>query len=552
MKSIILFEDDHLRVVHQPRRISRGEDEVLRDVTLITFSDLTFRPEGTQIWGQEVARKLGVSAIGFVAKRENWFPPASVAAAASAVRQAVPGRAVTYGYSMGGYAALKHAATLGAEASFAVCPQSSISPAEAPWDSRFHRFHRAELNGTMAVRPGESGGFAVMLADPYMPEDRDHAARLSGQAGVHWLRTPFMDHASIWLLVEGDFLGRVMERVLAADLPGLTLMMRERRHNSPHWFRHAGIAAFRRNHVGMANRLWRHALTLGLHPMVLEQDIGRLLPQRVQELRALGRGEAARDLALAQAAAAPTDFTSQSHAGHALLGMAEVAAAEAPLRAALGLRQDVGHIYQGLSLVLGTLGRTDEAVALCRKGIAAAPADAGLRAHFGHLLLNAGQVQEGEAVFRATLEKDPADRQALLGLSHSLAARGEREEAIGIARQAIADGATDAAAFIWLGQLLLFIGDPVEAEPVFRDALAAAPEIGDGHVGLARALERTGRIEEARRVAAEAAAALPQHAKVQAIARRLGPPSVALVEADAGPPPSSLRRFLGAFFSRDQ
>jgi len=542
MKHAILYEDEHLVVVHHPAKGSP---------TLITFADLTFRPQQTRIWGEEVTAKLGVNAIGFVARRENWFPAASVAAAAPAVRAALQGPAVAYGYSMGGYAALKHAAQLGADFAFAVCPQSSIAPADVPWDTRFHRYYQAAQHAGMTVRAGEAGSFALLLADPYMPEDRGHAERLSAEAGVHWLRTPFMDHASIWLLVDSTFLSQVLERIVARDLPGLTQLMRGRRHASPHWFRHAGNAAFRRGHATMANRLWDRALELGLAPIVLEQDIARLLPQRIHELRHAGRHEAARDLALKQASLRPDDFTSQAHAAHALLGMSEPAAAEEPFRAALALRQDVAHIYQGLSLALTNQGRMPEAVGICKRGLKAVPADMDLQVHYGHLLLNIARVSEAEEQFRKVLAQDPANRQALLGLSHTLAARGDRAEAITVARQVIAEGETDPGAFLWLGQLLLYIGEPAEAEPVFRDAVAAAPEIGAMHIGLARALERTGRLEEARRVAAEAAQLLPRDPKVQAIASRLGPPQ-------PPPPPeeivqtSPVRRWLHAFFSRDE
>ncbi|MXP65384.1 tetratricopeptide repeat protein [Roseomonas sp. M0104] len=541
MKHSILYEDEHLVVVHHPAKGSP---------TLVTFADLTFRPQGTRIWGEDLVARLGVNAIGFVARRENWYPTDSVAAAAPAVRAALRGPAVAYGYSMGGYAALKHAARLGAGFAFAVCPQSSIAPADAPWDSRFHRYHRPEQHPGMPVRAGEAGQFSLLLADPYMPEDRRHAERLAAEAGVHWLRTPFMDHASIWLLVDSAFLAQVLQHIQAHDLAGLTQLMRDRRHTSPHWFRHAGNAAFRHGHVAMANRLWQRALELGLPSMVLEQDIGRLLPQRMQALRQAGRLQAARDLALQQAALRPADFTSQANAAHALLGMNESEAAEAPFRAALALRQDVGHIFQGLSLVLANLGRLPEAVQVGQRGVGAVPGDLALQMHYGHLLLNAAKVNEAEEQFRAVLEKEPASRQALLGLSHTLAARGSRAEAIEAARQVIAEGGTDAGAFLWLGQLLLYVGEPAEAEPVFRDALAAAPEIGAAHIGLARALERTGQLEEARRVAAEAARLLPQDPKVQAIASRLGPPSRATPE-QAVVQASPVRRWLHAFFSRD-
>ncbi|PWC29773.1 tetratricopeptide repeat protein [Teichococcus aestuarii] len=540
----ILYEDEHLVVVHRP---AAGEP------TLITFADLTFRPKGDSIWGQEVARKLKVNAIGFVAKRENWFPAASVAAAAAAVRGALRGPAVTYGYSMGGYAALKYARLLGAAHAFGVCPQGSIDPRQVPWDKRFHQHHDAALLPDMAVRPGEPGRFAVLLADPYMPEDARHAAALAKGAGVHWLRTPFMDHAPVWLLVESAFLRQMLDGILAEDLPRLTALMRARRHQSPHWFRHAGNAAFRRGHLEMANRLWKRALELGLSPGIAEQDIMRAMRLRMRALRDAGDRDGATAVALRQAALRPEDFHSQARAGHALLGMGEFNAAEAPFRAALALRKNVGHVYQGLSLVLGSQKRMTEALELCKRGVRDAPGDGKLHVHYGHLLLNNGKLDEAEAQFRIVLRQNPSHAKALLGLSHTLAARGDRAEAIAVARQQVQDADKDPQAYLWLGQLLLFVGEPGEAEPVFREALLLAPELGAAHIGLARALERTGRLELARRTAAEAARRLPEDEKVQALYSRLGPPDLTEAEAaELAPPASPLRRFLRAFFSRDE
>lgn len=543
-QATILYEDEHLLVVHRP---AAGEP------TLITFADLTFRPRGDGIWGQEVAGKLGVNAIGFVAKRENWFPPASVARAVPMVRAALRGPAITYGYSMGGYAALKYAAALGAGHAFGVCPQGSIDPRQVPWDQRFHQYHDPQLLPDMTVRPGEPGRFAVLLADPYMPEDARHAAALAKGAGVHWLRTPFMDHAPIWLLVESAFLRQVLGLILAEDLPALTALMRARRHQSPHWFRHAGNAAFRRGHLEMANRLWKRALELGLSPGITEQDIIRGLRLRMRALRDAGDRQAAIAVALRQAELRPEDFYSQARAGHALLGMGAFNEAEGPFRAALALRQNVGHVYQGLSLVLGSQKRMTEALELCRRGVRDAPGDGKLHVHYGHLLLNNGKLDEAEAQFRIVLKQNPAHAKALLGLSHTLAARGDRAEAIAIARRQTEGAEKDPQAFLWLGQLLLFVGEPGEAEPVFREAMLLAPDLGAAHIGLARALERTGRLELARRVAAEAARRLPGDARVRAIAERLGPPDLTEQEAaELGPQPSRLRRFLRAFFSRDE
>ncbi|WP_159996086.1 tetratricopeptide repeat protein [Roseomonas sp. 18066] len=539
---IILYEDEHLLVVHRP---AAGTP------TLVTFADLTFRPRGDAVWGQEPAEKLGLNTIGLVAKRENWFPTASVEAAAPAVRAAIHGPAIAYGYSMGGYAALKHAARLGCEHSLGVCPQTSIDPADCPWDSRFHKFFDPALHAGMAVAPGEAGGFAVMLADPYMAEDNGQSSLLVRDAGVHWLRTPFMSHAAIWLLVDSRFLAQVLQLMLARDLPQLAAVMRARRHVSPHWARHVANAAFRHGHIRLANRLWKRAKRLGLSRGILSGDLQRQLGLRVGELRARKLPRRARDAVLLQTKAWPQDAGLLGRAGHLLLALSELVEAERIFRAALALRPDLGHAYIGLSLCLGGQKRLVEAVTLCQQGVQVIPADLKLRMHLATMLLNTGRADEAETQFRAVLQHETTHGKALLGLSQVLAARGDRAEAVAMARRLLEDPEVDAETCLWLGQLLLYVGEPAEAEPIFRRVLAAMPDSGTAFVGLARALERSGQLVPAQKVAMQGAALLPEDAKVQAIHKRLGLPSAELLDQEEGPPPSPLRRWLRDFFTAD-
>ncbi|ONG47037.1 hypothetical protein BKE38_24550, partial [Pseudoroseomonas deserti] len=513
---IILYEDEHILVVHRPAESA---------LTLVTFADLTFRPRGDAVWGQEPAEKLGLNTIGLVAKRENWFPVASVEAAAPAVRAAFQGPAIAYGYSMGGYAALKHAARLGCEQSLGICPQATIDPAECPWDTRFHRFYDPALHGSMAVAPGEAGDFAVMLADPYMAEDNGQSTLLARDAGVHWLRTPFMSHAAIWLLVDSRFLGQVLQLMLARDLPQLAAVMRARRHVSPHWARHVANAAFRHGHIRLANRLWKRAKRLGLSRGILSGDLQRQLALRVGDLRARKQPRRARHAVLLQTKAWPQDAALIARAGHLMLALADLPEAEKIFRAALALRPDLGNAYIGLSLCLGGQKRLGEAVSLCQQGVQVIPADLKLRMHLAQLLLNTGRADEAETQFRAVLQHEATHPKALLGLSQVLAARGDRAEAVAMARRLLEDPEVDAETCLWLGQLLLYVGEPAEAEPIFRRVLAMTPGNGTAYVGLARALERSGHLVPAQKVAMQAATLLPDDAKVQAIHKRLGPPS---------------------------
>ena len=59
----------------------------------------------------------------------------------TAARAAVPegARVMTYGSSMGGYAALRFARALRADAILALSPQYSIDPAVVPWEDRWRQ-----------------------------------------------------------------------------------------------------------------------------------------------------------------------------------------------------------------------------------------------------------------------------------------------------------------------------------------------------------------------------------------------------------------------------
>lgn len=138
----IIFEDEEIRVVHRPGATP---------YTLLTFAAVAHRPKDAWIWAEPPIEKLDIEAIGVIGKRENWYPAASMRAAAPAIRPLLRACAVGYGYSMGGYAVLKYGRLLGLTHGLAVSPQTTIDPAEVPQDRRFHRFHDAALHGGMAA-----------------------------------------------------------------------------------------------------------------------------------------------------------------------------------------------------------------------------------------------------------------------------------------------------------------------------------------------------------------------------------------------------------------
>uniref|UniRef100_UPI0018E03092 hypothetical protein n=1 Tax=Roseomonas rosulenta TaxID=2748667 RepID=UPI0018E03092 len=316
----VIFRDREILVVHQPGRSAHS---------LVTFSDLTFRPDGTAFWGEEAATKLGLDTVGFVAQRENWFPRASVEAALAAVRQVLKPRVVPYGYSMGAHGALKHAARLSAAGTIAVAPQASIAPADVSWDARFHRFHRPLPHRDMRLAAADLAPFAAVIADPYDTVDWRHA-RLAAEAGpVHLLRTPLAGHAAIWLLANTETLEALLAAVLAGDAAAMRAVLRQRRAQSGHWFRLMARAAFGRGHARLAEALWTRAGELGVAPAVLRFERADSLADRALRLIALGRTAEAVEVCRTLAALSPGAWQRVGRAAHLLLAAGAAAEAEA-------------------------------------------------------------------------------------------------------------------------------------------------------------------------------------------------------------------------------
>lgn len=521
----ILFEDREVLVLHLPGA---------SDHSLVTFADLTFRPRGEAFWGREAAERLGLDTIGFVAKRENWYPAASVAAAAAAVRAALKPRSVAYGYSMGAYGVLKHGARLGIGAAVAVAPQVSIAPADVPADTRFHRFFRPGLHRGMRVEAADLSPFAAVLADPYDAQDWAHA-RLAAAAGpVHLLPTPHAGHAAIWLVAGTEALAQMLAPALAADIDGMRAALRARRAGSGHWFRLMGRAAWSHGHARLAARLWDRAGALGIAEAVLAQDRAAAMVERAQRLVALGRPAEAIEVCRALRDAAAGGEAALGQAAHLVLAAGDPVEAEAAFRAALARRPEAGDLHAGLSLALAGQGRAQAALEAARDGHAALPDHTDLATHYAHLLRGRGRADRSEAerIFRAVLAREPGAGLAHFGLSLLLQARGATAEALQQAEHAVARLPGHAEALDWLAGLVLRGGDAARAERLYRRLQRQAPGRPEGYLGLAAALQAQARRAEAIGALRRGLAAVP------------GDRGLAVRLAEATRPPGGVARLV--------
>lgn len=148
-------------------------------------------------FGETFLAKAGVNAVHILASHNHWYQTPEIFEVLAEVRQiaAQASRIVTYGSSMGAYAAIRFAPDLGAHAAVALGPQYSVNPAKAPFEKRFARFYREDEWLFDEFDAAAYGGINVlMLYDP-LDDDGKHAKLLmSAIPSINPMALPFCGH----------------------------------------------------------------------------------------------------------------------------------------------------------------------------------------------------------------------------------------------------------------------------------------------------------------------------------------------------------------------
>jgi hypothetical protein len=171
-KHVVIFEDSNISVIFH-----RGSSDYL----LITFGDLINLANDDHFYAENPAKKLSISCLGFMAKEPNWFPTESVEAAYKHVFTLVSHfeQRVTYGGSMGGYAAIKFSALLNANQAIAFCPQWSIDREECDgFDSGWSGYFSPSMKG-MGIKARDMKGNIFCFADRSNKTDLFHVERIA-------------------------------------------------------------------------------------------------------------------------------------------------------------------------------------------------------------------------------------------------------------------------------------------------------------------------------------------------------------------------------------
>ncbi len=159
------------------------------ETLLVTFDNLASIGEydPPQPWLMALSERLGLSVLGILASRKDWYRNPDAPALIAALRDAglFDGfrRVLFIGTSMGGYAALAFSSIVPQAAVLAFSPQSTLSRRIAPFDLRYRYGQRRWdwstpefLDAAASVSTAE-----VWLAyDPFVPEDCAHARRICG------------------------------------------------------------------------------------------------------------------------------------------------------------------------------------------------------------------------------------------------------------------------------------------------------------------------------------------------------------------------------------
>ena len=247
------------------------------DALVVSFDNLATIDEGWPRgpWAWKRLEPLGHSVLGVQSHAKDWFRQPTAPALLRGLEER--GffrrfrRVVLTGASMGGFAALNFAPLIPEARVLAFSPQTTMNKAIAPYEARFpYAVKRSNWEGMPFLDAAAAVPYirrAVVVYDPFVPEDRAHAARLTGP-NMQMLRVPFATHEAIRVVLKtGTFpllINALIEALIQGEGagPGFWAAYRARR-AVPKWQRALLAAAAHRGRHGLVIRAADAMLRLG-------------------------------------------------------------------------------------------------------------------------------------------------------------------------------------------------------------------------------------------------------------------------------------------------
>lgn len=181
---------------------------------VVTFESGGFEKEGAdrrQAWGADYFREKGISFIGVKPTWNNWYLAPPLGKVFQRLQPILRDydQVMTYGSSMGGFAALAYCDVLGAKKVLAFCPQSARSSVICPWENVTDReLKEADFISSYSDAVGNytKAQSVYIFTDLHNLRDRLHAARLIAP-NVNMINTPYLGHAIPLFLYPMGLLG---------------------------------------------------------------------------------------------------------------------------------------------------------------------------------------------------------------------------------------------------------------------------------------------------------------------------------------------------------
>lgn len=239
------------------------------DALIISFDNLATIDEGwpRTPWAFRRLEPMGHAVLGVQSHAKDWFRQPTSPAQLVALREtgffARFRRIVLTGASMGGFAALNFAPLIPGARVLAFSAQSTMNKVIAPFENRFpfavkkSDWRQAPFLDAAAAIPYIPR--AVLIHDPFVPEDKAHAARMRGP-NVELVACPHATHEAIRVILKSGTFPVLIDAMVRDEPVGPSFWAAWRaRRTVPKWQRALISGAARAGHhqlvIAACNRL---------------------------------------------------------------------------------------------------------------------------------------------------------------------------------------------------------------------------------------------------------------------------------------------------------
>jgi superkiller protein 3 len=167
--------------------------------------------------------------------------------------------------------------------------------------------------------------------------------------------------------------------------------------------------------------------------------------------------------------------------------------AEQEYRQALKLDPKSAIAESNLGVILGEVGRLDEAIATLQRALELDPKNAVAHYVLAEALIKKGHVDEALSQARTAVKLSPAEAAAYRALAHAALARGDASLAVEASNSAVKLDSDNSVSHEYLGQALFSIGDLESAQMEEKKALDLDAENNEARLQLTAMQNMTGK-----------------------------------------------------------